>query len=109
MSGRSLILFSSLIVLGAQAGPSQAADVAQGRALARTLCSNCHIVAPGEPQGEVTAGVPSFMAMADKPGQTADTLQAAMLSPHPPMPQVQLTTFELTNLAAYILSLKGVD
>lgn len=109
MPGKSLMPLSFLIVLTAQAGLSQAADVAQGGALARSLCSNCHIVAPGEAQGPVTAGVPSFMAIADKPDQNADKLQAAMLSPHPPMPQVQLTTFELVNLAAYILSLKGAN
>jgi cytochrome c len=94
-----------LLMLGVQA--AEAADTATGLALARKLCVNCHTVEPGAVKAEVIAGVPSFTAIADKPGQTEDKLKTFMLSPHPPMPQVQLTTHDLDNLAAYILTLKG--
>jgi hypothetical protein len=46
------------------------------------------------------------MVIANKKGQSESKLKAFMLDPHPPMPQVQLTTHELDNLASYIFSLK---
>ncbi len=91
--------------LTASAGSAQAADTASGAALAHKLCVNCHVVAPGAAGATVTAGIPSFTAIANKPGQTAEKLQDFILSPHPPMPQVQLTNIERANLAGYILSL----
>ena len=95
-----------LALLTLPAGGAHAADAASGGALAHQLCVNCHVVAPGEAGTQVTAGIPSFKAVADKPGQTPEKIQDFILSPHPPMPQVQLTNFERANLAAYILSLK---
>lgn len=88
-------------------GAAHAADKAAGLKAARSLCVNCHIVEPGGTQPAThTAGIPSFAAIAAKPGQRPDRLKAFMLEPHPPMPKVQLTTGELDNLAAYIMSLK---
>ena len=95
-----------LALLTLPAGGAHAADAASGGALARKVCVNCHVVAPGEAGTQMTAGIPSFKAVANKPGQTPEKIQDFILSPHPPMPQVQLTNFERTNLAAYILSLK---
>lgn len=74
--------------------------------LARQLCVNCHVVAPGEAAKQVTVGIPSFKAIANKPGQTPEQIKDFILNPHPPMPQVQLTNSERANLATYILSLK---
>jgi mono/diheme cytochrome c family protein len=106
MIKRMLLLASTLTL--ACSGPTKAADVASGLQAARKLCVNCHIVEPGgaAEKKEVTAGVPTFMAAAAKPGQSEEKLKAFMLNPHPPMPQVQLTTHELDNIAAYIMSLK---
>ena len=87
-------------------GGLQAADVAAGQKLARTVCVNCHVVAPGVGPSQPTAGIPSFASVAAKPGQSADKIKAFIMNPHPPMPQVQLTVHELDNLAAYIMTLK---
>lgn len=88
-------------------GFAQAADVASGLKAARSLCVNCHVVEPGATaKAEVPADIPSFKAIAEKGGQTEEKLKAFMLNPHPPMPQVQLTTHELDNLASYIMTLK---
>jgi cytochrome c len=96
----------ALALLMESAGGVQAADTASGGALARQLCVNCHVVAPGEAGTAMTADIPTFKAIANKPGQTVEKVQDFILSPHPPMPQVQLTNIERANLAAYILSLK---
>lgn len=87
---------------------AQGADLAAGLKSARSLCVNCHVVEPGAPgKAELTADIPSFKAIAEKSAQTEDKLKAFMLNSYPPMPQVQLTTYELDNLASYIMSLKG--
>jgi len=106
MKTSSWLLALPLTWLAAPAGGAQAADAASGGALARQLCVNCHVVAPGEAGTQVTAGIPSFKAVANKPGPTPEKIQDYILNPHPPMPQVQLTNIERANLAAYILSLK---
>jgi mono/diheme cytochrome c family protein len=112
MGGKQVIERLALLAcaaLLAGIGTAQAANPANGQIVARKLCVNCHIVEPGGAPGQrdVPAGVPSFMAIAEKPGQTEDRLTGFMLNPHPPMPQVQLTRRELDDLAAYILSLQG--
>lgn len=99
------IVFSALLMVGV-GGTAQAADTATGKQLAEKLCSNCHIVAPGKDQQQVTAGIPSFMAVAKKDGQTAEKIAGFIIIPHPPMPEIQLTNHEIANLAAYIMLLK---
>ena len=106
MTMRLRFLMSALAVV-AFADGAQAADIAQGETLARALCSNCHIVGPGEAGGVVSPDVPSFMAVAAIPGQSVEKVKAFILSPpHPAMPKVQLTKRELEAVAAYIMSLK---
>lgn len=103
-SVKQWVLAAALLGMAAQSGA--AADRATGKTLAQKLCVNCHIVAPGENAAPVTAGVPSFAAIAAKPEQTAEKVGAFILNPHPPMPEVQLTNRERGDLAAYIMSLK---
>ncbi len=103
MLGRLALLAVALFVHG---NAAQAANAAAGQKLASAVCVNCHIIAPGVGPAQMTAGIPSFMALADQPDQSASKLKGFVLNPHPPMPQVQLTVPELDNLAAYIMSLK---
>jgi mono/diheme cytochrome c family protein len=93
-------------LLAAMAGNAQAADTAQGRDLAQKLCVNCHIIEHGGQQDQVTVGIPSFMAIANKAEQTNSGLRSFMRNPHPPMPSVELGEHQLDNIVAYILSLK---
>jgi mono/diheme cytochrome c family protein len=103
MIARPALWAGALMML--HAGGAHAADVASGQKLARTFCVTCHVVAPGVGPAQMTAGIPTFMAVASKPDQSAAKIKGFLLNPHPPMPQMQLTVFELDNLAAYILSL----
>lgn len=79
--------------------------VAEGAAVARRLCSTCHVTG-AETGGTATVGVPSFRGIAVKPGQTAQRLRHTMINPHPPMPDVQLSNPEIERLIAYIDSLR---
>ncbi len=81
-------------------------DAKSGKALASKLCVSCHIVSDEASSATVTADVPSFTTIANKPGQTAQAIAGAIVIPHPPMPQIQLTREEIGDLAAYILTLR---
>jgi mono/diheme cytochrome c family protein len=87
----------------AQVGP----DAAKGRALAEKLCVSCHIVAEKAANATVSADVPSFVSIANKPGQTAEAIAGRIVLPHPPMPKIQLTRSEIADIATYISSLKA--
>jgi mono/diheme cytochrome c family protein len=82
------------------------ADPSKGRALAERLCSACHIVGTEHAGSSRLADVPSFAAIANRSGQTAEAIAGRILMPHPQMPTVQLTRTEIADLASYIMSLR---
>jgi cytochrome c len=84
-------------------------DAKTGKALAEKLCSGCHIVGDEAANAPVPADVPSFKAIANKAGQTAETIAGRIVVPHPPMPQIEVTRLEIGDLAAYILTLRDAE
>ena len=87
------------------AGSAQAADADAGAALAERWCSSCHVVSPDQ-ETAAQDGVPTFMALANDTGKSAEALAAFMQAPHPPMPDMSLTRREVGDLVAYIESLR---
>ena len=88
----------------AQAQSAGPADL-DGREIAAKLCSNCHVVDPAA--GTVArADVPTFAAIANGPVGTPERLAAAIILPHPAMPDVSLTRAEIQAVIGYIISLK---
>ena len=81
------------------------ADPARGYGTATKLCTSCHIIDNGQ-TGTVQAGVPSFMYLANKQGQSSEKLEGIMIHPFAPMIDTHLTTHEIKDISAYILSLK---
>ena len=98
------IALSLIAGFGLSAGPAAASDPVAGRALAGDLCSNCHLVAE-EQAGSVIDGVPAFAVLARDPVMTDRALRAFVGDPHPPMPQITLTSTEIEAIVAYIRSL----
>lgn len=102
-------LLSTALFLTAVASPALAdggpADTARGLELARKLCSNCHLVGPGEAE-PVRPYAPPFTAIASHAGQTPERLAGAIIVPHPEMPMVPLTIKEIRDIVGYIMSLK---
>jgi mono/diheme cytochrome c family protein len=87
------------------AGPAtRRYDPFKGRELAKQLCANCHLV--DSQQQQALADVPSFNEIANKEGQTAGAIMAHIVLPKHPMPTIPLTQDELSDLAAYILSMR---
>ncbi|WP_244303491.1 c-type cytochrome [Roseibium sediminis] len=85
--------------------PAHAADEANGKALALKWCAACHVVA--EDQDIVSgASLPSFFDVANGGAYTEESLKTFLADPHPKMPDMALTNFEIADLARYILSLK---
>jgi len=103
MTAGLLAVFLTSTLAQAQIHP----DAKTGKAIAEKLCVGCHIVSTPEPGATVPADVPSFQRIADKPGQTAAAIAGAIVVPHPPMPQINLTREEIGDIAAYILTLRS--
>jgi mono/diheme cytochrome c family protein len=103
----ALPIVSSLLAVGLlAAGPvTNKPDPVRGKQLAERLCVNCHLVGSARQQ-RASADVPSFREIANKPGQTAGGLVARIILPKHSMPQIPLEKSELTDLAAYIMSLR---
>jgi mono/diheme cytochrome c family protein len=102
--GTAAAAYLLLTLTAAQAQP--AGDARRGRELAVRLCTNCHVVDRAA-SGSVRADVPTFPAIASRQGVTPERLAGAIIIPHPAMPGVQLSTAEIRDVVAYILSLKG--
>jgi mono/diheme cytochrome c family protein len=103
------VLIGMLAALALGTAPARAeppGEPGRGRDLARQLCSSCHLVSPDH-RGPVPDGIPSFMAIAARPGGTEDHLLGVLVSPpHPAMPAPPLSRQQMRDVAAYILSLR---
>ena len=81
------------------------ADPQRGHALAARLCTNCHVI-DRQASGPMRADVPTFVAIANRPGSTAEQLAGRIIVPHPAMPGVPLTAAEIRDIVTYIISLR---
>lgn len=98
---------SVAIILGALAAPAWAqdagvGDAAAGRALAEAWCAACHALDGAETASDAA---PAFAGIAADPDLTPGQLRARIAVPHPPMPQLDPTEAQLSDLVAYITSL----
>ena len=77
-------------------------DPAYGELLAQKWCARCHVVNSAQ-KNAVSVGAPSFAAIANRPGQDQKKWISNFLqSPHPPMPDPQLSRRDINDLIAYI-------
>lgn len=96
---------AGVLALGSALAVAAADDTAKGRELAQALCAQCHLnEGQGEKQGAM--GIPGFVAVANRPGQTFDGIVLWLKSVPPMMPNHHLTQDEMFALAAYIMSLR---
>ena len=77
-----------------------AADAHRGELLAKRWCIDCHVVSAGQQQG--TAQAPPFSAIANRTDFNETTIAYFLLTPHPRMPDMNLSRNEAADLAAYI-------
>ncbi len=94
----------ALLAAGSAWAQTVPGNAASGYELARTWCSNCHVI-DRQPTRAGDA-VPSFPTIADMPSTTALSLQAFLQTPHGRMPNFQLDRYQVDDAVAYIISLK---
>jgi mono/diheme cytochrome c family protein len=107
MARSRLILATGLIATSAISGAhaQEQGDARNGLAVARHTCAACHAVEPGRlPSPQPNA--PDFRAIAAVPGMSAAALRSSLHSSHRSMPNLILAPDELSDVVAYILSLK---
>ena len=81
-------------------------DIRQGRQLALDVCASCHAVRAGQTQSPL-ATAPSFEEIANTPGMTAAALNFALTAEvHPATPLLMLSSQQVGDVSAYILSLR---
>lgn len=86
----------------ALAAPANAADVNAGQAITQRWCSNCHVT-DGAQRGQDAA--PTLASIAERHAGDQGWLRAWLTSPHPPMPNLNLTRQEIDNVVAYLATL----
>ena len=100
---RALILCTALSLFAQTAMAS--GDPERGFTLAKQWCSSCHLV--GEGQNTTTTEAPPFATIAQRSADQISALAGFLADPHPPMPDMNLTRQEISDLLAYIESLKA--
>ena len=101
---RTITALSVLIVAAALGESAFAADALRGETMAKRWCATCHVVAADQQRG--TTQSPPFSAIANKPGFNEGALAYFLLTPHPRMPDMNLSRSEAADLAAYIATQK---
>jgi hypothetical protein len=96
-------LIAAALLLGLPVSAYAGADPDHGEQIARRWCAARHIVSNDQTHG--TDNVPTFAAIAHIPGFDAGKIASFLRDPHPVMPDMQLSTTESADLAAYIVSL----
>ena len=104
MRGVAVLMMTAGLAMPAlaQTGPG---DPAAGLRLASAWCADCHRIAPAGP-GPASDAAPAFAAVAAMPSSTRMSLAAFLQTPHPRMPNYQLSRDELDDVIAYLLSLR---
>jgi mono/diheme cytochrome c family protein len=93
------ILALAVLALPAQA-QTHHGDPDEGARLAGTWCTNCHLVTGSRTGGDA---VPSFAAIAARPGATEEAISTFLRTPHATMPDHGLTLQQSRDLAAFVM------
>ena len=97
-------VFGALAITAVQA--QNIGDLRQGRRLALDVCASCHAVRAGQTRSPL-ATAPSFEEIANTPGMTAAALAFWLTAAsHPTMPNLILSSQQLRDASAYILSIR---
>ena len=100
----SPLTMAALILSATASAAAAAGNAAAGKALAESSCASCHLVSPE--QKSATTEAPPFTTIAKRPLEEIEELDAFLAAPHPPMPPVSLTRQQISDILAYIVSLK---
>lgn len=85
------------------ADPSASADPSHGEVVVKRWCADCHLVAEGQ---KTSTEAPPFSGIARRPDFDAKRIALFLLDPHPKMPNMHLSREDVTDIAAYLATLK---
>lgn len=110
-----LLLGVGLGVAAAPAAEASDRQTEHGREIALKICSACHAVAPAQEFSPLlNPPAPSFAAIANRTESTRASLRHFVATTHwdektlpLTMPNPSLTDSQITDVVAYILSLRG--
>jgi mono/diheme cytochrome c family protein len=100
---KTIAMTSAVIMLALTPFGANAADIKHGQRLAKQWCTGCHLTGADQSSGGDAA--PPFSLIAESAADRNDDLRAWLADPHPPMPNFNLTRWEIDDLLAYIESL----
>jgi mono/diheme cytochrome c family protein len=89
-------------------GNLQAQEVgnpSQGLRIARAACAECHLV-DKLPEQSPNLVAPTFEHIANTPGMNSAALTAALRTSHESMPNIIIKGSDLSDVIAYVLSLR---
>jgi cytochrome c len=95
-----------LTAVPATLSAQEVGDPQQGSAFAQRVCAACHAVEHGQPSSP-NPQAPTFDAIAKTPGTTEMALYAFLRTSHRTMPNLILTKDDISNVVAYVLSMKN--
>ena len=101
---RRLLVASAVWIIAQSA--AAAGDQSKGKELARQHCARCHVVATGVGGGG-TDGAPPFATIPNQLKRSETQIKAFLSRPHGRMPDFVMTTREIDDLTAYIMSLRN--
>jgi cytochrome c1 len=91
------------MTLALNAGLLMADEAQRGKRAAERLCSPCHVVASEAPAGRTA---PTFTLVANVIPLSETYLDVWLRNPNPPMHRFQLTSSMVSDLLAYMRSLR---
>lgn len=97
-----LLVFVLAAALGHALPARAGAD--NGARLAQRWCASCHVV--GTEQRRANTDAPPFSTIATRENYSGALIALYLLTPHPRMPDMNLTRAEAADLAAYIATQK---
>ena len=100
------MMLASALAAAAWNANAQDGDVAAGHTFARESCNSCHVVEPTNVSPRVVVIGPKFRDIANTKGMTATALRVFLTTSHPKMPNLILTSEQIADVSAYILSLR---
>jgi mono/diheme cytochrome c family protein len=99
-------LLTALCITPTKIEAQETGSVSQGLELAEERCAGCHGIERGA-EYSPQFGAPTFEQIMLTPDMTATALSATLKTPHRTMPNLILSSDELANITAYIMSLKS--
>lgn len=105
---RSTLLAISLISIsgGSLAQAQGSGDPAEGQRIATNSCSGCHQI-DIRMRDSTDDPIPSFQAIAAMPSTTMLAISVFLRTSHKAMPNIQLSETQISDIGAYILSLRN--